>query len=167
MTIQDIIYWFANNSRILTSYYLVLFIVSLLGLLFLKRDNFKNPLDYLYSVIIYAVTIPGLLSVILILYGFFFLKINLLQVNVLAYFLPLLAMIVILLIVKKTIPLKLIPGFERLSGLFLMIMVAFVITYILQRMFFGVFFIGKFQYLILMFLALLFLLRLGWNKIIR
>lgn len=144
MTIQEIINQFDNNSGLILNYYIVLLVFCLLGLLFVKPNNFKSPINYVYTALIYALCIPALLSSILLLYSFFFLRENLLQVNALAYFLPIVSLVLLLFIIKKTIPLKAIPGFEKISGLFMLIIVTFIVTYVLQRMFFGVFFIGGF-----------------------
>ncbi len=149
------------------SYYVVIILISLVGLLFVTPANFKTPINYVYSAIVYAVTIPGLFSLILLLYSVFFLRTNLLQVDLVTYVVPILAMIITLVIVNRTIVMSRIPGFGKLSGLFILVIVTFIITYILQRMFFGVFFVGRIQHLALFFLALLFALKLAWNKIIK
>ena len=167
MTVQDFINWFGNNPNVVLSYFCVIVMIALLGLLFVNQSNFKSPINYAYTLLIYAVTIPGLLALILLLYSFFFLKTNLLQLDLIAYFVPLLAMIVTLVIVNRTISMKQIPGFDKLSGLFLMIMITFIITYILQRMFFGVFFVGRFQYLVGFFLLLLIGVRIAWSRIVK
>ncbi len=167
MTVQDFINWFGNNPNLILGYFLVIIAISIIGLLFVNQQNFKSPITYLYGILVYAVTIPGLLSLILVLYSFFFLKTNLLQLDLITYFVPLIAMIVTLIIINKTISMSGIPGFGKLSGLFILIMITFVITYILQRMFFGVFFVGNFQYLIIFFLALLFGLKIAWDRITR
>ncbi|WP_438424232.1 hypothetical protein [Aquimarina macrocephali] len=167
MTIQDIINWFANNPNLILGYFAVIIAISLLGLMFVNQRNFRSPVNYFYGVLVYAVTIPGLLALIIVLYSFFFLKTNLLHVNVLAYFVPVVSMFVTLFIINKTVPMSRIPGFEKLSGLFIIVAITFIITYILQRMFFGVFFVGRFQYLLLFFLALLLILRIAWKKIIK
>ncbi|WP_108866781.1 hypothetical protein [Aquimarina aquimarini] len=165
MTIQEIISWFANNPNLILGYFAVIIILSLLGLAVVNQRNFKPPINYFYGMLVYAVTIPGLLALIIILYSFFFLKVNLLQVDVLAYFVPVISMFVTLFIINRTVPMSRIPGFDKLSGLFIIVAITFVITYIAQRMFFGVFFVGRFQYLIIFFLALLLILRIAWRKI--
>ncbi|WP_378178340.1 hypothetical protein [Aquimarina sp. SS2-1] len=167
MTVQDFINWFGNNPNLVLGYFAIIIAFSLIGLLFVKPSNFKPPINYLYGILIYAVTIPGLLALVLLLYSFFFLKINLLQVDLIAYFVPLIATIITLVIINKTIPMSRIPGFGKLSGLFILIMIAFIITYILQRMFFGVFFVGRFQYLILFFLVLLLGVKIAWDRIVK
>lgn len=165
MTVQDIIDWFSTNPNSILIYFSIVFIISLLGLLFIKPESFKSPLTYLYTFLIYAITIPALLALILLLYGLFIQKTSFLEVNAMVYFLPIVAWGVIIVIIKKTVPLVDIPGFDRLSGLIVLIVIAFIITYVLQRMFFGVIFMANFTHLIGLFLILLLLLRYAWKKI--
>ncbi|CAM1361385.1 hypothetical protein [Tenacibaculum xiamenense] len=167
MTVQDIIDLIDKNSSAILNYYIVLGIISLIGLLFVNRDNFKSPITYAYTFLIYASVIPGLLALMLIVYNLFFLKRNLLHLPVLTYYLPVIAMGVLLLIIKKTVSLKEIPGFERLSGLFMLIFVTLIITYFVQKIFIGVFFIGSVSYLIGLFVVLLLVLKVGWNKLVK
>ena len=167
MTIQELIDLIGNHPKYVLSYFISLGMLSLVGLLLVRQRDFKPPLSYLYGILIYATTIPGLLSLVLLLYNFFFLKANLLTLNFTTYYIPLLSMILILIIVNKTIPIKHIPGFGRLSGLFMIIMITFITTYILQKMFFGVLFIGKIQYLILLFIILFIGIKFAWNRLIK
>ncbi|CAL2089073.1 hypothetical protein [Tenacibaculum sp. 190524A02b] len=167
MTVQDLINLLSNNSSVIINYYVVLLVISLCGLLFITNQNFKKPINYIYSVLIYAAVIPGLLSVILVVYSFFFLRKNLIHLEIITYYLPIIAMIVLLLIIKKTIPLQRIPGFDRLSGLFIIIFIAFIITYFIQKIFIGIFFIGSITHLLGIFIVLLILLKIGWNKFVK
>ncbi|GAB1858663.1 hypothetical protein MHTCC0001_35030 [Flavobacteriaceae bacterium MHTCC 0001] len=166
MTIQNIIDWFGENPNIILAYFSALLIICLMGLLFSNSLVFKPPINYIYTVLIYAVSVPGLLALILVLYSLFINKANLLEVNMLAYFLPIGATIVNIIIIKKTVRLDRIPGFDKLSGMFLLIVVTFVVTYILQRLFFGVIFIGSFIHLVVLFVILLVALRYAWKKIL-
>jgi len=167
MTVQDIINWFGRHPQMVLTYFVVMVLLALIGLLFVRPSNFKPPINYAYGALIYAVTIPGLLSLVLILYSFFFLKANMLQLDLMSYFVPLIATVITLVIINRTIPMKSIPGFDKLSGLFILIIATFIITYVLQKMFFGVFFIGRFQYLVLFFLALLIGVKIAWDRIIK
>ncbi|SEC32666.1 hypothetical protein SAMN04489761_2685 [Tenacibaculum sp. MAR_2009_124] len=167
MTVQDIIDLIANNSSAILNYYIILGVISLVGLLIVNEDNFKNPIRYVYTFLIYAAVIPGLLSLMLIVYNLFFLKVNLLSLPVMTYYLPVAAMLVLLMIIKKTVTLKRIPGFDRLSGLFLLIFVTLIITYFVQKIFIGVFFIGSVTYLIGLFVVLLIVLKIGWKRLVK
>lgn len=167
MTIQNIIDWFNNHSSLIIVYFLIIFVISLVGLVIINKNNFQKPITYFYCILIYSTTIPGLLSLVLTLYSFFILKTDLLQFNISTYFIPIISMVSILFIIKKTIPLSEIPGFSKLFGLMILILITFIITFIVQRMFFGVLFVGKFYYLILLFFVFLFAIKIAWNKIKR
>ncbi len=167
MTLQDLIHWLSDQPHLIISYYVILGIISLLGLLFIKRRNFTAPITYLYGGLMYAIAIPGVVAVLLVLYSVFLQRTNLLQLELITYFVPIIAMCILLMIIHKTVPISSIPGFGKFSGLLLMIGITCVITYIAQRLFFGVFFVGKFEYLIGFFLLLLIGVKIAWDKIIR
>lgn len=116
---------------------------------------------YLYSVLTYLSAIPGSFSVILILYGMFFVRTNLLNVNVLVYFLPLVSMFVTLVIIGKQTQFSKLPGFDKLSGLLVMLGVTFAILLFLykSRIFIG--FFGSFEYLLA--LGVIVFLVLKWS----
>lgn len=166
MTIQDLLNYFSNTPNNVLGYFISIIILSLIGLLFVTPQNFKSPLNYLYGALVYAVTIPGIVITMLLLYSFFVLSTNLLQLNVITYFIPIVSMIISLIIINKTVPLSIIPGFGKLSGLITIIIITLIITYILQRMYFGVFFIGRIQHLAIFFLLLLIGVKIAWNKIL-
>lgn len=170
MTTQDLIQEISAHPKMVI---ILLGIPPLLAILFsfmFKKEDIPNSnLKYLYSVLVYLSCIPGVISVILILYTFFFLKGNFLEVDVLAYFLPLTSMIVTLLLIKRTIAFDLIPGFKRLSGVFVLIAVAFIFSLVLYNLNFhvGVFFLGSVKSLVFIFILLLALLVYGYNKVVK
>lgn len=165
MNIQDIINWLALHPNQIISYFLVFFAISLIGKLYINKNNINSPIKYLYSVLTYATFIPGSISVLLLLYNIFYLKKNLLSLNLVTYFLPITAMITILIIINKTVDTSDIPGFKKLQSLFTIFFITIVITYVLQRMFFGVFFVGKIQYLLVFFIFLFFGIKIAWNRL--
>ncbi|MDC8004858.1 hypothetical protein POV27_12420 [Aureisphaera galaxeae] len=167
MTLQNIIDQYGQFPKWIIGYYVVVILFSLLGLLTVSKNNFKAPISYGYTALVYLATIPGVFSVMLVAYNLFFLRANLLQLNIAVYFVPIIGMLLSLMIIHRTVPMSEIPGFDRLSGLILVITMAFILTYILQRMFFGVLFIGSFTHLILLFLVILVLLRLGWKRVFK
>ncbi|MCH2022476.1 MAG: hypothetical protein MK207_08370 [Saprospiraceae bacterium] len=166
MTIENIIRIISNYPYIVLQYLGVMIGLSLIGLLFISNKNFKAPFTYLYSIIIYGVSVPGLLSIILIFYSVFSLHQNILKLDLVTYFIPPAAMLLTLAIINKTVSFDKIPGFERLSGLFILLAISLILTYVLQRMFFGVFFIGKISYLILFFVVIVFALRIAWARVV-
>lgn len=167
MTVQDLINNITSNSEFILNYYIGLLVVSLLGMLFVNSNNFKAPINYLYSILIYLIAIPGTLAIILLTYNFFYLKSNLMQLEVVVYYLPIIAIVVLFAIINKTVSLKYIPGFDKISGLFSIIFVTFIFTYLIQKVFIGIFFIGSITQLLVIFGVLFIVLKVGWSKVIK
>lgn len=166
MTIQSLIDWFSENPYLILGYFIITLVLSLLITSITKNEN-VHKIKYVLSVLVYAVTIPGILSAILILYSLFILQTNLLNLSIVAYFVPLMAMIITLIIINKKVKMSYIPGFDRLSGLMIIISIAFIIIFVLQRTYFGVLFIGGTAQLLIVFVLLLFILRKAWSRFIR
>lgn len=113
----------------------------LLRLLHKQGQGGESPWNYFYSLLVYLACIPGILSAVLTAYVLFFTNENLLDVSLVVYFIPILSMTITLILIQQTVSFKLIPGFDRLSGLMVMISAAFVIVLALSRtriwLFFG------------------------------
>ncbi len=167
MTINEIINLIALNPRVFIAYYLIILAITVIASIYVKRDNYKAPFTYVFTALIYGVSIPGIVSTILVIYGFFFQKLNFLQVNMLVYFLPIMALILIFVILNKAVGLKNIPGFKRVSSLFIMITLALFIAYMLQKMFIGIIFFGKFQTLLIIFAIILIVIKLSWDRLVK
>lgn len=165
MTLQELINVISLHPNTILAYYAVIVALAIIFSLYIDKENFKSPFTYIYSVLVYAVSIPAMLSTILIIYGLFFRHTDFLQVDILSYFLPLVVLIFIMILFNKTVGLSQIPGFGRISGLFVMIVLSFLVTYFIQKTFIGIFFIGSFKTLLILFLGVLVLMKLAWNKI--
>ncbi len=163
MTLQDLLDWFGQHQYWVLGYFLGLLVLTILITLILNKKNI-NSLKYVMSAIVYGVAVPGILATILVLYSLFILRTSLLQVSVIAYFVPILAAILTLFILNKKVHMNQIPGFKRLSALLLMILISFAIVFVLQKMYFGVFFIGGFGQLILVFAVVLIVLKFAWAR---
>lgn len=90
--------------------------------------------DYGYSVLIYLVGIPGTVSVVLIGYALFMTRQNLLDVDFLIYFLPVVSMVATFLLIGRSSDLDRLPGFERLSGLMMLIGLSFLVVLIIFKL---------------------------------
>ncbi|MFC1836810.1 hypothetical protein ACFL2Q_19150, partial [Thermodesulfobacteriota bacterium] len=89
MTTQDLIRSASEYPWLLLAYFLILPILTvLLGLLHDRHSGGRPPWRYFYAAIVYLVCIPGMLAAVLTGYALFFTGKNLLQVNLLVYFLP-------------------------------------------------------------------------------
>ena len=92
------------------------------------------PWKYLYSLIIFAVFIPGIFSMALVGYAMFFIAENLLDMNIFFIFAPVISMVLTVQIMKwNYISIEKLPGFQRLIGLVLLAGSAAVGTLIISK----------------------------------
>lgn len=164
MTIQELIDWFSINEYGILSYFLCILFLALLITAITNQSNFRK-LRYVMSGLVYAVTIPGILAVLLILYSILFLGTSLLNVSIVAYFVPVIAMALTLILLSRKVSMADIPGFDKLSAFMIIIGITFIIIFILQKSFFGVFFVGGFVQLLVVFVLVLLILKLSWSKL--
>lgn len=131
--------------------------------------NFNKGLKYAYTSLIYLASIPGIIAVLLSVYALFFLKQNMMQVNVLVYFLPIICLVLTLYIIKRKIDYKNIPGFEKLSSLFLFIAVSLILAYLIQKtnIYIGIFAIASIKNVFMLFAVIFGVLYFSWKKMMR
>lgn len=114
-----------------------------LGLVHRRDGGNESPWKYLYSLLVYAACVPGLLGAVVTGYMLFFSRENLLDVNVLVTLVPVVSMVVTLLVAGRHVDFDRLPGFGRLSGLMVTIGLSFVIVLFLQKLNVFVFFGGS------------------------
>jgi hypothetical protein len=102
-----------------------------------------SPWRFVYAVVVYLACIPGMGAAVLTGYALLFTGANLLDVNLLVYLLPLASMGATLGLMSRKVRFADVPGFDRLSGLMLLLGLTFAILLVLRRSFFGVLFIGS------------------------
>ncbi len=159
MSINDLIKNIEQFNLYCTIYLIALPIIAFLYQ-FVHRSGKgeDSPHKYVYSVLIYMTSIPGVLGTIITSYTLFILKGNLLNVNLVVYFLPIISMLTTIIFIRREVNLDNIPGFEKLSGLFTTLGVTFVLTLILLKTRIFLFFggsIGTFFLLLIFLFALL------------
>jgi hypothetical protein len=76
-----------------------------------------------------------------------------------------LAMLATILIVRRTVDLDRIPGFDKITGLMLIMFAVFAILWVLDKTHIWVVSYLPFWQGILIFAALLLLIRFGWSKL--
>ena len=130
-------------------------------------QKIRTPHKYVYSFFVYLCSIPGIFAFIITVYSLFFLRTNLLAVNFIIYFLPIISMIVTLIFVSKSVDLNFIPGFDRLFGLFILIGVTFIITLVLMKLRVWVLFGGSIVTMFILFGFLFLLLKWAAHTIFR
>lgn len=167
MTISKFIEWVNLHSNLVIIYMIIVPVLALIATMVVGGINRKSSSRYLYSGLMHATCIPGVLAMILSGYTIGLQRGDILNVNVLVYFLPIISMGLTIGIINRTTRMAHIPGFKRLSGFMLMIAVAFVLVFILQRMFIGVLFFGTVQSLLLLFVALFVIIKIAWGRLAR
>lgn len=127
----------------------------------------RPPWRFLYSGLVYLVCIPGLLAGVLVAYHLFFLRQNLLQVNLFVYFLPLLSMIGTLVLVGRQADWADLPGVDRLYALMVILVVTFGVTLAIQKTRIWIVFGGTIRSLLLIALGCFLLLKWASWKLFR
>src|SRR6266545_5974271 len=108
-------------------------IAWLVGWLHSRGQGGAVPWKYLYAVLVYIACVPGMFAGVLTAYTLFFSRENLLDTNPLVYFLPIVSMVVTLVLIRKNVSFEEVPGFDRLSGLMVMVGCSFAIALAIQR----------------------------------
>lgn len=138
MTTRDMLEW-------LSAYPLAVLIglvaLPALALICGALNGTKRPWVHLYAVLVYAACIPGLFAAVLIAYSLFLSHDNLLDANPLLYFGPVASMIATLVIIRRYVSFDALPGFDRLSGLMVLLAVSFFVVLAIDktRIFIGFF----------------------------
>lgn len=139
----------------------------LCGKLHGRSNGGGAPWKYVYSALVYLVCVPGMLAAVLTGYTLFFSRENLLDVNLLVYFLPLVSMVVTLIFIRKNVSFDLVPGFERLSGLMAMMGCSFAIALAIQKTNIWIFFGGSIEKLLALAVGVFALLKWGTYMLFR
>ncbi len=135
MTIQDLIDQLGHQGPFIALYFaLPPLLVWSLGFVAYDREGRIMFFDYAYSVLIYLVCIPGVISAVLIGYSLFLVRQNLLEVNFLIYFVPVISMGLSFFLIGRRVSFDRLPGFGRLSGLMMMIGLSFLVVLALFKL---------------------------------
>ena len=166
MTIQELIDLAAKNQNVVLLSFAVAPVLTILVRVFHSRGRGAfSPHKYIYSFITYLAVIPGIIASVLLAYALFFTRTNLLEVNAVIYFLPIVSMIVTLFIISRIVSFNQLPGFDRLRGLMFMIAVSFAAVLFIQKMRIWVMFHGSLLWLILLGVGIFVVLKLGAHKL--
>jgi len=135
MTINELLVQTKQYQFGIFIYLLAIPILSFIyNVLHKPEERISAPHKYVYSFLIYAASLPGAIGFTLTAYTMFFLRANMLNVNLFIYFLPIASMVASLIIISKETDLKHIPGFDRLIGLFTVEVVAIFCVLMFMKM---------------------------------
>ena len=120
---------------------------------------------YVYAALIYAACIPGIFALTLNIYLFLFERQSLWTMNLVLQMLPILTMVATLMLIKRKMPFKYIPGFGRLSGFLTLIAAIIGILWFFDRLHLVAFTYVPFTYIAVGFVALLIIIRFAWSRV--
>jgi hypothetical protein len=165
MTLQDFFTLLSNNTIPVLLFFIALpVLATIVGFIGGTKDHVA-PYNYIYSVIIYLVSLPGIFAVGLNIYFFLFQRQDIMQTNLLLQVLPIAAMLITVLIIKNNILLAYVPGFDKISGLWLMLFAVLFFMWLLEKIQIVVFSMMPFQYLLGIFVLIFGGLYIGWKKV--
>jgi len=133
MTLKELFELIGENPGYVIGYFLLIIISAFLGGFMGKDEGHLSPWKYFYSALIYLVCIPGIFAVCLNIYMFLFDRGKVLDTDVYIQILPVIAMLITLLIIRKNVNLDQIPGFKNISGLMLMMFAVFALMWGIDR----------------------------------
>lgn len=164
MSIQELFSYLGPFSKLISIYFLVV----PMGAWFLSYWHKKSPQKILaisLSSLVYCVSIPAIFALILLSYSLFFTRQNLLEVNVLVYFLPIISMLLSLFVISRYVLLKTLPGYKRMSGLMVLISIVFILLIVLYKMRILIGFFGSLPSLVIIAVILFFILKWAIKRI--
>ena len=166
MTLGEFFQMLGDHPTIIIFYLLAVPLTALLARLFAGDEGHLSPWKYLYSALIYLITVPGIFSITLNVYLFLFERQSIFDANIYSQVLPIISMIATLLIIHRCVPLEKIPGFDRLSGLIYIIAALLAIMWILDRTHIIAITFIPFHWVLLFIVIMLVLVRWGWSRIV-
>ncbi len=164
MTLQECFDLLGQNPAYVLFFFFMVPFTALLSGWLAKGEGHLSPWKYLYSMLIYLASVPGIFAVSLSIYFFLFERRSILDTNIYTQVLPILSMIFTLFIIRKNVSLDDIPGFDKLSGLILMISATLAIMWFVDRTHIYVISFLPFHVALLIFAGLLLLIRFGWTQ---
>lgn len=166
MTLAELFDKIGQNPNFVIFYFLIIPITAFLAGFLGKNEGHLSPWKYLYSALIYLVSVPGIFAVALNIYFFLFQRGDVMQSDVYLQILPIIVMLVTIVLIRKNVSLDAIPGFDKISGLWFMLFATMFLMWLLEKIHIVVFSYLPFQYLLGVFVVLFALIYLGWRKFV-
>lgn len=164
MTLGEFLNALSDNPTWILFYFIALPIIAGLSWLFGKGEGKLSPWKELYSVLTYAVCIPGIFAFTLNIYTFLFERKSIYSLDVYSQILPIFSMVVTLYLIRKNTCFEDIPGFGKLGGLIVVILALFTIMWLLEKTHIFVISIMPFHYFIVLFVLLFIAIRYGAKR---
>lgn len=166
MTLQQFFDLISENPSFILFYFIALPLTAYLSSIFGKGEGHLTPWKQLYCVLVFAAAIPGIFAVILNIYLFLFEQQPVMQTNIYTQILPMIIMLLTLWLIRKNVPFELIPGFDRLSGLLMIVLAVLAVMWLLDRLHIIAFTYMPFHYVLILLVAAFVAVRFGAKKML-
>ncbi|MEQ1745430.1 MAG: hypothetical protein ABMA02_08395 [Saprospiraceae bacterium] len=167
MTLREFFDYLGQHPLVIVGFFLLVPLVALFAGWAGRGAGNQSPWKFLYSLILYAVCIPGIFSVALSVYLFLFEHGgSILNTNLLTQVIPVVSMVLTIGLVRQNADFEQIPGFGNLSSLMMTIGALFMLMYLLDRTHIIAFVRLPVQYLLLIVVGMLLVLRYGFRQMI-
>ncbi len=138
------------------------------GLGALLQQGSRRLCRYLLAAAIYLTVVPGISMAVIVLYMLLVVRLNLLhELNLVLHALPIASMLATLWAASRLEDFDNIPAFERIQGLMLLVGLGFAALLFVHKLFIGLVFFARFEYLLLLFGGFLVLWRLAVSRLFR
>ena len=114
-------------------YFIGVPLLALLSWLIARGKGDVSPWNYVYCTLIYLACVPGIFSITISIYQFLFERSAIEDINIYTQILPIFSMLFTLYLVRENVSLDKVPGFGKLSGLMLIILILLALMWILDR----------------------------------
>ncbi|MCC6814894.1 MAG: hypothetical protein IT267_00615 [Saprospiraceae bacterium] len=166
MTLQQLFDLVQNQPQYALYFFTGIPILSLIIGWVSEPNSYQQPWNVLFAFLIYASAIPGLFAITLNIYFFIWERGSIMNTELLLRFLPILSMIATLIIIRRFCSFDEIPGFDKLSGLMIIIGTLLAMMWILDRTHIYVFTYMPFYYVLIILISGIILIRLSLKKLL-
>lgn len=163
MTLKHCFDLLATQPTYVLAFFGFIPVIALFFNLLSRKNGHLSPWKYIFSLLIYLVSIPGIFAIALSVYLFLFERRSIMQTDVLVQIVPVLSILATIGIIKAKTSLRYIPGVGKLFGLSMMIATSFAIMWGIDRTRIVAFTYIPAEYLLGGLVGLFVVMWLGWK----
>ena len=165
MTLGDFFNSVSDNPTAPLVYFCGVPFIAFLAWFFGKGEGHQSPWKYLYSLLSYMVSIPGIFALTLSIYFFLFERRSILDMNIYTQVLPVVSMLLTLWLIRRNVDFDAVPGFDTLGSLIFINIIVISMMWILEKTHIVIFSFMPFYQFVLVFIGFLLLMRFMLKKV--
>jgi hypothetical protein len=167
MTLGQLFQQVNEHPLVAIAYFIAILLLSaIVGVVSGKRAA-EAPWPMIQSGFIYAVAIPAVFAGMLTLYLFFFERRSIFDTNLVTQIVPIASLLLLFFIISKFLPLRAVPGFNKVGDLVSILALVMGAFWILEKTRIMVFSYMPFQYVLFILIGIVVVLRIVWSRMSR